>query len=52
VIPATFPLGEDLEQTTRIDVVAIGVVKQGEIRASKLLVKCPSKYEAKVNTTQ
>ncbi len=48
VIPATFPLGEELEQSTRIDVVAIGVVKNGRVYANKLLVKCPSKYEAKI----
>jgi cytochrome c-type biogenesis protein CcmE len=50
VIPATFPLGKELDPNSRIDVVAIGVLRGDTVIANKLLVKCPSKYEAKVST--
>ena len=48
VIPSTFPLGRKLGPNSRIDVVAIGVLRGDTLVASKLLVKCPSKYEAKL----
>jgi cytochrome c-type biogenesis protein CcmE len=49
VIPATFPLDKELDSNSRIDVVAIGTLRGDTVIANKLLVKCPSKYEAKVS---
>ncbi|WP_456474428.1 cytochrome c maturation protein CcmE [Candidatus Pyrohabitans sp.] len=49
VIPATFPLDKELDPNTQIDVVAIGTLQGDTVIANKLLVKCPSKYEAKVS---
>lgn len=48
VIPATFPLGKELDPNSKIEVVAIGVYDGEKVRAEKLLVKCPSKYETKM----
>ncbi len=48
VIPATFPLGKELDPNSRIDVVAIGTFDGQKVIANKLLVKCPSKYESEL----
>jgi cytochrome c-type biogenesis protein CcmE len=49
VIPATFPLDKEFDPNSQIDVVAIGTLRGDTLIANKLLVKCPSKYEAKVS---
>ncbi len=48
VRPANFPVGEKLDEKSRIDVVVQGKLEGDVFVANKLLVKCPSKYEAKM----
>ncbi len=48
VIPATFPLGAELDENSRIDVVAIGRFDGEKVVANQLLVKCPSKYQSQL----
>lgn len=48
VIPATFPLGAELDESSRIDVVAIGRFDGEKVVADQLLVKCPSKYQSQL----
>lgn len=47
-LPGTFPVGQDIGQTSRIDLVAIGTMVDAntiQVQKNGLLVKCPSKYE-------
>lgn len=51
VLPGSFPVG-DIGSESEIDVVAIGsMTLAGEFEAGSILVKCPSKYEQKLNET-
>ncbi len=51
VLPGSFPTG-DVSTDSKIDVVVIGSVgEDGEFKANQVLVKCPSKYEQKLNET-
>ncbi|MEE8402661.1 MAG: cytochrome c maturation protein CcmE [Candidatus Hydrothermarchaeaceae archaeon] len=48
-LPGSFPVGETGSQS-KIDVVVIGsMADTGEFTADQILVKCPSKYEQKLN---
>ncbi len=48
-LPGSFPTGETGSQS-KIDVVVIGsMTDAGEFAAGDVLVKCPSKYEQKLN---
>jgi cytochrome c-type biogenesis protein CcmE len=52
VVPNTFPIGKEIGKQSRIDVVVIGsLVSPHEFKAEQILVKCPSKYEMKLNET-
>lgn len=49
VLPGSFPTGR-LDPNSEIDVVVIGSMSgEGEFAAGDILVKCPSKYEQKLN---
>lgn len=49
VLPGSFPTGK-IGNPSRIDVVVIGsMADTGEFLAGQVLVKCPSKYEQKLN---
>lgn len=49
VLPGSFPTGK-IGSQSKIDVVVIGSMGgAGEFVASQVLVKCPSKYEQKLN---
>jgi cytochrome c-type biogenesis protein CcmE len=51
VLPGSFPVG-GIGSESEIDVVAIGsMTYDGEFAAGQILVKCPSKYEQKLNET-
>lgn len=51
VLPGSFPTGKTSDQS-RIDVVVVGsMTDAGEFVAGQVLVKCPSKYEQKLNET-
>lgn len=51
VLPGSFPV-VDVGGESEIDVVAIGTMTlSGEFDADNILVKCPSKYEQKLNET-
>lgn len=51
VLPGSFPVGE-VGDESEIDVVAIGSMSTaGLFEAGNILVKCPSKYEQKLNET-
>jgi cytochrome c-type biogenesis protein CcmE len=51
VLPGSFPV-TDIGSESEIDVVAIGsMTYTGEFEAGQILVKCPSKYEQKLNET-
>ena len=51
VLPGSFPVG-GVGSESEIDVVSIGSMTfAGEFEAGSILVKCPSKYEAKLNET-
>ena len=51
VLPGSFPVG-GISSESEIDVVAIGSLNySGEFEAGQILVKCPSKYEQKLNET-
>ena len=51
VLPGSFPVG-DVGSESKIDVVSIGQMNlDGEFEAGSILVKCPSKYEQKLNET-
>lgn len=51
VLPGSFPIGKVGTQS-KIDVVVIGsMADTGEFTADQILVKCPSKYEQKLNET-
>ncbi len=50
-LPGSFPTG-DVGTDSKIDVVVIGSVGEDkEFKANQVLVKCPSKYEQKLNET-
>jgi cytochrome c-type biogenesis protein CcmE len=52
ILPSNFPAGKEIGSESRIDVVVIGsLISPGEFRATQILVKCPSKYELKLNET-
>jgi len=49
VLPGSFPTGK-IGNPSRIDIVVIGsMADTGEFLAGQVLVKCPSKYEQKLN---
>lgn len=49
VLPGSFPVSKTGDQS-KIDVVVIGYMADtGEFMADQVLVKCPSKYEQKLN---
>lgn len=51
-LPGTFPVGQDIGQSSRIDVVAIGTMVDAttiQVQKNGLLVKCPSKYEQEID---
>jgi cytochrome c-type biogenesis protein CcmE len=51
ILPGSFPVG-DIGGESKIDVVSIGQMNpEGEFEAGSILVKCPSKYESKLNET-
>ncbi len=51
VLPGSFPV-VNVGSESEIDVVAIGsMTLAGEFEAGQILVKCPSKYEQKLNGT-
>lgn len=51
VLPGSFPVS-GVGSESEIDVVAIGSMTiAGEFKAGQILVKCPSKYEKKLNET-
>jgi cytochrome c-type biogenesis protein CcmE len=51
VLPGSFPVG-GVGDESKIDVVSIGsMTLAGKFEAGQILVKCPSKYEAKLNET-
>jgi cytochrome c-type biogenesis protein CcmE len=51
VLPGSFPV-VNVGNESEIDVVAIGsMTLAGEFDAGSILVKCPSKYEQKLNVT-
>jgi cytochrome c-type biogenesis protein CcmE len=51
VLPGSFPTGE-ISTESKIDVVVIGSMAQtNEFIAGQVLIKCPSKYEQKLNET-
>jgi cytochrome c-type biogenesis protein CcmE len=51
VLPGSFPVGS-ISSESKIDVVVIGsMAYTGEFAAGQILVKCPSKYEQKLNET-
>lgn len=52
VLPSTFPVGKEIGEESKIDVVVIGsLTSLGEFKATQILVKCPSKYESRLNET-
>ena len=51
VLPGSFPVGS-ISSESKIDVVVIGsMAYTEEFAAGQILVKCPSKYEQKLNET-
>jgi len=51
VLPGSFPI-TDVGSESEIDIVSIGqMTSAGEFEAGQILVKCPSKYEQKLNET-
>jgi cytochrome c-type biogenesis protein CcmE len=52
ILPRNFPVGRELGNKSRIDVVVIGTLTTpNEFKASQILVKCPSKYELELDNT-
>ncbi len=50
VIPSSFPLGKQINNKAKINVIAIGTFNGKKVIADKLLVKCPSKYKANLQS--
>lgn len=50
VIPAAFPLNMEHDPGSQIGIVAVGALEGDTFIARKLLVNCPTKYEAKIKT--
>jgi cytochrome c-type biogenesis protein CcmE len=51
ILPGTFPVGREIGKESIIDVVVIGHLTPMYFNATQILVKCPSKYELKLNET-